>query len=108
MSQFEPASALQALAQEYQQRAEAIRRDLQRSHSPDFAEQATQRQNDEVLEALLEEAEAGLLAARHALVRLEEGRYGQCLGCGEPIHVERLQALPAAEFCLACASRASV
>ena len=105
MSPFEPASALQALAQEYQQRAEAIRRDLQRSHSPDFAEQAVQRQNDEVLQGLLQEAEAGLLAVRHALARLEEGRYGQCLGCGEPIHLQRLQAMPAAEFCLACAAQ---
>lgn len=104
MSQFDPASALQALAHEYQQRAEAIRRDLQRSHSPDFAEQAVQRQNDEVLQGLLQEAEAGLQAVHHALARLEEGRYGQCLGCGEPIRLPRLQAMPAAELCLACAT----
>ena len=104
MSAFEPAAALQALEQEYQQRADAIRRDLGRSHSADFAEQAVQRQNDEVLEALLAEAESGLLAVRHARVRLEEGRYGQCLGCGEPIRLPRLQAMPAAELCLACAT----
>jgi len=104
MNPFDPASALHTLAHEYQQRAEAIRRDLQRSHSPDFAEQAVQRQNDEVLQGLLQEAEAGLLAVRHALTRLEEGRYGQCLGCGEPIQLARLQAMPAAELCLACAT----
>lgn len=38
----------------------AILHDLARSHSADFAEQAQQRQNDEVLEALLAEAEAGM------------------------------------------------
>lgn len=103
MSSFDPASALHALAHEYQQRADAIRRDLQRSHSPDFAEQAVQRQNDEVLEGLLREAEAGELAVRHALQRLETGQYGQCLGCGEPIHPQRLQAMPAADLCLGCA-----
>ena len=103
MSQFEPASALQALINEYQQRADAIRMDLQRSHSPDFAEQAAQRRNDEVLEALLAEAEAGLLAARRALLRLENGSYGHCLECGEAIHLQRLQALPAVELCMACA-----
>jgi RNA polymerase-binding transcription factor DksA len=102
MSQFEPATALQALVSEYQQRAEAIRRDLQRSHSPDFAEQAAQRQNDEVLEALLAEAEAGLLAARRAQVRLDDGNYGQCLKCGEAIQPQRLRALPAVELCVAC------
>ena len=52
---------LDALLHDYTTRAEAIRRDLGRSHSADFAEQAQQRQNDEVLEALLAEAEQGLL-----------------------------------------------
>jgi len=103
MNQFEPASALKALAQAYQTRIDAITRDLQRSHSADFAEQAVQRQNDEVLQRLLEEAQAELLTVRHALQRLEDGRYGLCLGCGEPIPLPRLQALPAAELCLACA-----
>ena len=58
MSAFDPATALETLATEYAARAAAIRRDLARSHSPDFAEQAVQRQNDEVLEGLLAEAEA--------------------------------------------------
>ena len=44
---------LDALLHDYTVRVEAIRRDLSRSHSADFAEQAQQRQNDEVLEALL-------------------------------------------------------
>ncbi|MCR3825209.1 TraR/DksA family transcriptional regulator [Pseudomonas aeruginosa] len=73
MSAFDPATALETLATEYAARAAAIRRDLARSHSPDFAEQAVQRQNDEVLEGLLAEAQA------------------------------RLAALPAAEYCLRCA-----
>ncbi len=59
MVDFDPRPALDQLAAEYSKRAEAIRRDLGRSHSPDFAEQAQQRQNDDVLRALLAEAEAG-------------------------------------------------
>ena len=55
MSAFDPQAALDALLAEYSARASAIRQDLARSHSPDFAEQALQRQNDEVLEALLAE-----------------------------------------------------
>ena len=43
MSAFDPATALETLATEYAARAAAIRRDLARSHSPDFAEQAVQR-----------------------------------------------------------------
>lgn len=106
MTSFDPRSALDSLAAEYAARAAAIRRDLARSHSPDFAEQATQRENDEVLEALLAEAEAGLRQVGLARLRLAEGRYGYGLRCGEPIDERRLAALPAAEFCLQCADRA--
>ncbi|MCL3028134.1 hypothetical protein L6P87_32360, partial [Klebsiella pneumoniae] len=83
MSAFDPATALETLATEYAARAAAIRRDLARSHSPDFAEQAVQRQNDEVLEGLLAEAEAGMRQVGLARLRLAEGRYGQCERCGE-------------------------
>ncbi len=100
---FDPATALETLATEYAARAAAIRRDLARSHSPDFAEQAVQRQNDEVLEGLLAEAEAGMRQVGLARLRLAEGRYGYCERCGEAIEPARLAALPAAEYCLRCA-----
>ncbi|AYC34350.1 TraR/DksA family transcriptional regulator [Pseudomonas cavernae] len=103
MTAFDPRAALDALMAEYSARANAIRSDLARSHSPDFAEQALQRQNDEVLEALLAEAEAALLKVGKAKLRLADGSYGECLRCGEPIEARRLQILPAAEYCLACA-----
>ncbi|UVE18474.1 TraR/DksA C4-type zinc finger protein [Pseudomonas sp. LS44] len=105
MTAFDPSAALESLFSEYTARASAIRRDLGRSHSPDFAEQAVQRQNDEVLEALLAEAEAALLLVGKAKLRLSEGRYGDCLQCGQPIQAQRLAALPAAECCLDCADR---
>lgn len=96
--------ALLAQQREYRARAQAIRRDLGRSHAADFAEQAQQRQNDEVLEALLAEAELGLDLVERALQRLADGRYGLCLKCAEPIGEARLNAMPAAEFCLRCAA----
>ncbi|MEX6501623.1 TraR/DksA family transcriptional regulator [Pseudomonas zhanjiangensis] len=105
MPAFDPQAALDALLAEYSARANAISQDLARSHSPDFAEQALQRQNDEVLEALLAEARAGMRQVGLAKLRLAEGSYGDCLRCGEPIEPARLQALPATEFCLRCADR---
>jgi RNA polymerase-binding transcription factor DksA len=54
---------------------------------------------------LLEGARRDLDAVERAARRLAEGTYGRCLRCGEPIPAERLDALPAAETCLACASR---
>ena len=41
-------------------------------------------------------------------LRLADGCYGVCQRCGEVIEPARLQALPAAEFCLSCADRAGV
>lgn len=40
-----------------------------------------------------------VLAARR---RLDEGSYGVCVGCGEPIEEGRLLAMPAAALCVAC------
>ena len=40
-----------------------------------------------------------------ALQRIEDGTYGVCLACDEPISAKRLQAVPWAEFCIGCQSR---
>lgn len=37
-----------------------------------------------------------------ARVRLDEGTFGACCRCGEPIAPERLEADPGAPFCAAC------
>lgn len=54
---------------------------------------------------LLAGARHDLAALDRAAERIAAGTYGRCLRCGEPIPAERLEALPAAETCLACASR---
>lgn len=40
-----------------------------------------------------------------ALRRLEDGSYGECLECGEPIAVKRLELDPSAPLCIDCASK---
>ena len=37
-----------------------------------------------------------------ALQRIEQGTYGVCLECEEPISVKRLEAVPWARYCVAC------
>jgi DnaK suppressor protein len=37
-----------------------------------------------------------------ALTRIEEGAYGYCLRCDEPIRVNRLCVMPHATFCITC------
>jgi RNA polymerase-binding transcription factor DksA len=45
---------------------------------------------------------AELQAVKAALERIAEGRYGECVDCGEPIAAARLLALPEAARCAAC------
>jgi RNA polymerase-binding transcription factor DksA len=61
-----------------------------------------------------ERGEAEALAGRlrealdevvHALAKFDEGTFGTCEGCGEKIAPARLEAMPAARFCIDCASR---
>lgn len=39
-----------------------------------------------------------------AIAKLDEGTYGNCDGCGEPIAPARLAAMPDATLCVACAA----
>ena len=40
-----------------------------------------------------------------ALAKLEAGTYGACEDCGSPIPATRLEAVPAARYCITCASK---
>lgn len=71
----------------------------------DFAEQATQRENDEVLNALDGSIRAEMERIERTLLRMEDGVYGICESCGKPIASKRLEALPYANRCVACEER---
>lgn len=43
-----------------------------------------------------------LKAIEAALARIESGEYGQCMECSDLISDKRLEAVPAAELCIAC------
>ena len=69
----------------------------------DFAEQASVRANDEVIEALSVRTRAELATVRAAIARIERGTYGRCLRCAGVIESARLAALPETELCTGCA-----
>ena len=50
--------------------------------------------------------EQQLVRVKAALKRIEEGDYGWCLECGEPIDPRRLEHDPAAPLCIGCAENA--
>ena len=65
----------------------------------DVAAEETRAVIDEVTHAHAVEELAQVAAA---LRRVDEGSYGLCQDCGEPIDERRLRALPATAFCTAC------
>ena len=69
-------------------------------HDPEGATLAFERQHTA---ALLDQAREQLAAIDAALARLEDGRYGRCDRCGQPIGADRLAARPAAVTCIRCA-----
>ena len=84
-------------------RLDSDRRRESQSLSPDFAEQAAERENDEVVDALHQRTRAELHAVEQALARIDCGGYGLCTHCGEPIESQRLAAVPHASRCGHCA-----
>jgi DnaK suppressor protein len=96
------------LRQEFEQRAHSVDADVHQKNDPvekDFAEQVTQRENDDVLSALGDEAKHNIQLIDNALRKIKDGSYGFCDVCGEPIPEPRLKALPYATTCIQCAEK---
>lgn len=89
-------------------RADKVERDASHRDDPlsaDFAEQATERENDDVLTAIGAESRHEIDMIDLALKRIEQGEYGECHECGEHIDELRLAAVPYAELCIQCAEK---
>jgi len=84
-------------------RLASIKKDASQAHSGDSAEQAQERENDEVVDAIGNETAQSIRDIGAALVRLEEGTYGDCEACGGSIGEARLKVMPEATRCVACA-----
>lgn len=87
------------------QRVSAIENELQHEMDDDFAEQAVDRADDEPLDAVERTLRQEANDIECALARLNNGEYGRCAACGEPIAAARLAALPTASLCITCASQ---
>jgi DnaK suppressor protein len=71
--------------------------------NPDSGEQAIERENDDVLEALGGIARSELEQINTALERIERNEYGICAVCKKNISAERLEAIPYTDHCINCA-----
>ncbi len=79
-----------------------IEHDLDEPVSPDFEDRATEREDDEVMEAIGNSGLDEMAAIGAALSRIEAGTYGICVKCGESISPERLNIIPTATICRNC------
>ncbi|MEQ1636443.1 MAG: TraR/DksA family transcriptional regulator [Methylococcales bacterium] len=72
--------------------------------SQDFAEQAVENENNEVLDAIGTATRSEIEKIKLALVRIDKGEYGVCQSCGEKIGNERLAVVPFSSLCIKCAT----
>lgn len=68
-------------------------------------EEATESFELEKRLALEKQIKDQLVDIEHALHKFDEGTYGSCDKCGQPIDPARLEALPQANLCLSCKAK---
>ena len=92
-----------AKKQELSERLERIGENVRRRYNSDSKEMAKELEDSEVVDALGHEAREEIAKISAALIRLDNGRYGVCSECAEPIDAERLKVYPYADECIDCA-----
>ncbi len=97
------------LTEELEQSKASVRRpaDERREGSPfgKREEEATESFELEKRLALEKQIKDQLVDIERALHKFDEGTYGSCDNCGQPIDPARLEALPQASLCLSCKAK---
>jgi DnaK suppressor protein len=70
--------------------------------NPDTDEADFTLEEHEITLTLMHELESRLALLERALQRIEQGAYGLCERCGEPIDPARLEILPETTLCVKC------
>jgi RNA polymerase-binding transcription factor DksA len=99
---------LVALLAELEQRFHKITDNITHVNEPlshDFAEQATELENSEVVDFLGNFTRTEITQVKQAIQRIDAGDYGLCVECGAPVQPERLKILPFVGKCIHCAEK---
>lgn len=75
---------------------------------PDPTDRASLEENRNFLLRIRDRERKLLLKIHEALRRLEQGNYGVCEVCGDPISLARLRARPVTTLCIDCKSNQEV
>ena len=84
------------------QAAEAYSRERDAEATQDPADMAANAYTKELLMSMSTNDRQLLDSIDAALARINEGEYGKCINCGEPIQDKRLEAVPWARHCIRC------
>jgi RNA polymerase-binding transcription factor DksA len=82
--------------------AESDERELLAEREPGWQDQAAHQSAAAELEGLADNERAQLALVVAALERLDDGSWGRCARCGQPIREARLRAVPEAARCAKC------
>lgn len=93
---------LEARKAELDKRLHQIEHDLDEPASHDIVDRATEREDDEVMEAMGNAGLGEIEAINAALSRIDAGTFGLCVACDEDISPERLSIMPTAVKCRNC------
>ncbi|MGP5209275.1 MULTISPECIES: TraR/DksA C4-type zinc finger protein [Psychrobacter] len=95
--------SLLTLKEEYETRIDKIEDHIQNPQddlNEHWEDQAISYRQNDMRQNLKSEAQQSLIYVENALSRIENGTYGECEVCGEPIEEQRLEALPYATLCM--------
>src|SRR6201987_2992415 len=84
------------------QAAEAYTRERDAEATQDPADMAANAYTKELLVSMSANDRQLLESIDAALERIEDGIYGKCVNCGQPIQEKRREAVPWARLCLRC------
>ncbi len=71
-------------------------------HLADVEDLASEATDESIVSSIIEMESIELEQIERALDALDDGEYGICDACNEPINIERLEALPFASMCISC------
>jgi RNA polymerase-binding transcription factor DksA len=94
---------LERRKKELEDRLERVTANVRRGYDADSEERAQQCENNEVVDALGNDARTEIARISAAIRRIDAGQYGVCRECELEIDKTRIDALPYAEFCIECA-----
>lgn len=101
---------LNAVKKELQQRKQELEQELTGLYQEKFSDDQVQDQGDQALSSTMESFKSSFQntklddykRVKQALEMIENGTYGICIDCQEPIKERRLASFPNATRCLIC------